>query len=362
MAKKSFFFIPDISGFTHFVKNVEVTHSRHIISELLEIIIDSNQLGLEMVEIEGDAIFFYKPDEVPDADEILHQVRRTFVKFHEHLKLYESHRVCQCGACSFAADLNIIDSGEVERISVKGESKPFGESVIRVHRLLKNEVKGDEYVLYTGGLMDGTTSSHLDVGWSLTLDGASMYEGFGPIDYRTIDLGFLKSEIQLPPSLPKGTQSNNPLAESFTIRAPKNEVFEMITNLDDRPKWSTGVDLFKYLKGQVNRVGTKHVCVIGNKTIGFETVKREAERGKLVYGERTTELPWFKEATTYFVVDGDDSATNVLVEFHYEVKPFFGYLFKGLFLRKLKEGLYKNMKLLTEELEGQRKPDLKEAV
>ncbi|MEM6380660.1 MAG: DUF2652 domain-containing protein, partial [Bacteroidota bacterium] len=53
-------FIPDISGFTRFVKTTERNHSRHIISELLELLIDENDIGLTVAEIEGDAILFYK--------------------------------------------------------------------------------------------------------------------------------------------------------------------------------------------------------------------------------------------------------------------------------------------------------------
>ncbi len=39
--QKALFFIPDISGFTNFVNNTELEHSIHIISELLELLIDS---------------------------------------------------------------------------------------------------------------------------------------------------------------------------------------------------------------------------------------------------------------------------------------------------------------------------------
>jgi hypothetical protein len=58
MNTKGLIFIPDISGFTRFVNEVEIDHSRHIIQELLEVIINSNKIGLEVSEIEGDAILF----------------------------------------------------------------------------------------------------------------------------------------------------------------------------------------------------------------------------------------------------------------------------------------------------------------
>jgi len=56
--KPALLFVPDISGFTRFVQATEISHSRHIIEELLEKIIEANDLGLEISEVEGDAILF----------------------------------------------------------------------------------------------------------------------------------------------------------------------------------------------------------------------------------------------------------------------------------------------------------------
>ncbi len=52
----SLLFIPDITGFTKFVNDTEVAHGHHIVAELLELIIDSDQLGMTVSEVEGDAV------------------------------------------------------------------------------------------------------------------------------------------------------------------------------------------------------------------------------------------------------------------------------------------------------------------
>jgi Protein of unknown function (DUF2652) len=70
MDNKGLLFIPDISGFTRFVSEMEIGHSRQIIQELLELLIDSNQLRLEVSEVEGDAILFYKFGETPNLEDI----------------------------------------------------------------------------------------------------------------------------------------------------------------------------------------------------------------------------------------------------------------------------------------------------
>ena len=58
MENKGLLFIPDISGFSRFVSQTEIEHSRLIIQELLETLINANQMGLEVSEVEGDAILF----------------------------------------------------------------------------------------------------------------------------------------------------------------------------------------------------------------------------------------------------------------------------------------------------------------
>ena len=80
-------FMPDISGFTQFVSETEILHSQHIIQELLEIIIDSNHLNLQISEIEGDAIFFYRPGDKPDLKSLLQQVEKMFTRFHGHSEI-----------------------------------------------------------------------------------------------------------------------------------------------------------------------------------------------------------------------------------------------------------------------------------
>ncbi|MDQ3019785.1 MAG: DUF2652 domain-containing protein [Bacteroidota bacterium] len=73
MENKGLLFIPDISGFTKFVNEMEIGHSRLIIQELLETMINANEIGLEISEIEGDAILFYKFGEAPELKELYRQ-------------------------------------------------------------------------------------------------------------------------------------------------------------------------------------------------------------------------------------------------------------------------------------------------
>ena len=77
MENKGLLFIPDISGFTRFVSESEISHSRLIIQELLDTLINANQMGLEVSEIEGDAILFYKYCDSPDLADLYKQVEKN---------------------------------------------------------------------------------------------------------------------------------------------------------------------------------------------------------------------------------------------------------------------------------------------
>src|SRR6186713_2253100 len=102
MENRGLLFIPDISGFTRFINENEIEHSRLIIQELLEVIINANQIGLEVSEIEGDAVLFYKFGEHSNLEELYRQVKKMFCEFHRSLIAYDTFKFCQCAACTSA--------------------------------------------------------------------------------------------------------------------------------------------------------------------------------------------------------------------------------------------------------------------
>jgi len=158
MKNSGLIFIPDISGFTQFVNSVELKHSQHIIQELLEIILDANQMELNVSEVEGDAILFYKLGESPDLDVTYKQVEKMFLSFHKQLELYESRRVCHCKACISAIHLSlkiISHYGEFTEYRIKNFFKLIGKDVIVAHQLLKNDIPQHEYWLITNNLSGG---------------------------------------------------------------------------------------------------------------------------------------------------------------------------------------------------------------
>jgi hypothetical protein len=158
MKQSGLIFIPDISGFTQFVNSVELKHSQHIIQELLEIILDANEMGLNVSEVEGDAILFYKLGKSPDLNVAYKQVEKMFLSFHKQLELYESRRTCHCNAClsTIQLSLKIISHyGEFTEYRIKNFLKLIGKDIIIAHQLLKNDIPQHEYWLITNNLSGG---------------------------------------------------------------------------------------------------------------------------------------------------------------------------------------------------------------
>ena len=160
MENKGLLFIPDISGFTEFITNIELAHSHHIIQELIEVLIDQNAIGLEVSEIEGDAVLFYKFGDSPELSLIYGQVEKMFFAFHNHLKISEQRRNCQCNACKCAVNLTlkfITHYGEFTGYKIKNFYTLIGKDVIVAHQLLKNTIDKHEYWLLTKNLTGGKT-------------------------------------------------------------------------------------------------------------------------------------------------------------------------------------------------------------
>ena len=156
MEKKGFIFIPDITGFTHFVNGAELEHSRHIIKEFLETIIDTNEMDLKISEIEGDSILFYQLA-IPDMEVVYAQLERFFLSFHKHLLLYERNQTFYCNAFTTAINMSlkiISYYGEFTEYNVGDFRKLIGKDVIIVHQLLKNDTIDHEYWLISSSLSE----------------------------------------------------------------------------------------------------------------------------------------------------------------------------------------------------------------
>jgi hypothetical protein len=149
--------IPDVSGFTKFLSEADITHCSHMLTELLESIIQSNKLGFHVSEVEGDAVLFYKRGCALPRKMLIGQCVEMYCRFHQQLKMLEKNPQCKCGTYVKASHLTlkfIVHYGEIQEISVSNFLKATGTDMVVAHRLLKNGIQRHEYLLLSKSYLD----------------------------------------------------------------------------------------------------------------------------------------------------------------------------------------------------------------
>ena len=142
---KGLIFIPDISGFTNFVRNIEIDDGVSITRELLSEIIENNPLDLDLSEIEGDAILFYKIGKPIPLDTVLNAFSQIYDAFEKKYKILKKKY-------DVNIDLSlkfILHYGEMSVYDLKGFRKLYGQTIIESNRLLKTGANEANYTLIT---------------------------------------------------------------------------------------------------------------------------------------------------------------------------------------------------------------------
>ena len=336
---QSLLFIPDISGFTHFVQNTEAEHSEHVIAELLEVLISANTQDLKLAEIEGDALFFYKEGIIPSQEKLLAQMESMFTAFYSHLKILEKNRICPCNACATASDLQlkiVAHSGDLQFLDVQGNRKPFGSSVIEAHRLLKNSVDSDNYVLVSRELADQMHMSDSYMSKLFKFSG-----GQDDYDGKTLEYFFSeieKEDLQLlsyPTPEPAQFKCSPGIELEKDYPMAADELMELVTNFKYRHLWVKGVDEFKYDEDEVNRNGTRHTCIVDGKHLDITTITKGVEPNQLVYGERTSSISIIDEFNQFYIITPTSENTcNLKAEVYWKVRSPIKRLMVNLFAKK----------------------------
>lgn len=265
----SLIFIPDISGYTKFLNSTEILHSKHIIEELLEAILSANEIGLELSEIEGDALLMYRKAKAPTCQELLVQIKKMYIGFHAHLKKYETQRICSCGACTSATDLElkfVAHYGEMAKTVINDRPGLFGPAVIAAHRLLKNKVDSNRYSLFSNELMSAcpTWSALPELAWGETSQLEEEYD-FGKVTYSFLELENLLELVPEPEpedfSIPGATQKI--FETEGAIEAPIEITFNVLSDYYFRSEFIVGQLANDLQNHKIFQNGSIHRCLLG---------------------------------------------------------------------------------------------------
>lgn len=327
MKNQGLLFIPDISGFTKFVTETEIEHSRLIIQELLEILINANNLGLEISEIEGDAILFYKFGNPPELKELYRQVEKMFVEFHRSIIAYEHRRYCQCTACRSTINLTlkvITHYGEFTGYNVKNFSKLIGKDIIVAHQLLKNDIQEHEYWLVTRNLL--ADEKPLDFATWMKWNRSTKLTESGEVSFQYTQLSQLRNEI--PPESPRQTDLKN-MSKMFSVEREYNTdiitLFHATGDFRYRYRWQVGVKAVEELNHFLPRVGMKCRCILDDGEVTIYSNDYYYQDSKIEFSEMEENK---NSCTRYTLEKTGVKRTRLTLEFYLKKNPFTQLMFK----------------------------------
>ena len=354
MENRGLLFIPDISGFTRFINEMEIDHSRLIIQELLEVLINANQIGLEISEIEGDAILFYKFGEAPNLGELYKQVEKMFREFHRCLGTYDYRRFCQCKACSSAIDLSlkiITHYGEFTGYQVKSFNKLIGKDIIVAHQLLKNNIEQHEYWLVTKNLLQNNPPA--DFAKWMKWDSSAKQRESGDISFHYTQLSELKNEIS-PEPLPQLEilQKVKMISLSKEYETDIITLFHATGDFTFRSRWQEGVKTVEEVNHFLPRVGMRCRCVMEDGQVVIYTSSYSFHPDRIEFSE-TDEMK--KSSTHYLLEKTGDNKTRLTLDIYLKKNMLRQMIFNLMEKNKLEdtfqrsllnlEGLVKEIKL-----------------
>ena len=336
MENKGLLFIPDISGFTRFVNEVEIEHSRFIIQHLLEVLISANEIGLKISEIEGDAILFYKFGEPQELESLYKQVEKMFRAFHQYLITYDNRKICQCKACISAIDLTlkvITHYGEFTPLNVQQFNKLIGKDVIVAHQLLKNDIAQHEYWLVSNVLLKDKQPTEF-AEW-MHWDSSTKQTESGEISFHYTQLGSLKDEIPLSSTHPEISKKAKMLSVSKDYAIDVKTLCYTVVHFEFRHFWYAGIKTIDEMEHFLPGIGSRHRHVLenGKTEIMYISSFMYDPEGKTIFSE-TNETD--KSTISFIAEKTGKHSSRLTLEIHFQPNIIKQALF-NLFEKKKKE-------------------------
>ena len=341
--------IPDISGYTEFVSKTETEHGAHILNYLLETIVASMSKDFVVSEIEGDAVLLYKKGNPPTKKEIIEQCVKTFSAFHSVIKGMCSVSLCQCGACKDLVGLTlkfVVHFGMISENKVSRFVKASGLDMVIAHRLLKNSIESQEYLLVTQNYLNNIPDAGepLELSWSPSQED---YSSIGIVEFHFAPLEWVKKTIQEIPKDEKIILTDGSPAMETEIASNFQDVFNAIINMEWRKYYVPGM---KEVEQEINIsvIGGKHTGVFDDFKMEVEPMKIEVKENEIVYAEydRSAELNFY--SVYEFIVTGTgDNRCKV----HVHIFPEKGHTMadeRRSFFMDLMRDTLKNLKAFAE--------------
>jgi hypothetical protein len=279
--------IPDISGFTEFMTNTELLHGTYAINELINAIVAAVEDEYEVAEIEGDAVLLVRGGPAPSQQEILDICLKIFNAFHFTRKMMQNITICPCKACQDFINLSlkfVVHHGPLADIRVGKFVKHSGPEMIVAHRLLKNSINSDEYLLMTEKVIANASPllAANDLEW---ISASDEYASIGKIAYRFTLLESARSKTPDPPMIDKTYRTDDSSFVQLLIKANFRDVYMVLINIAGRPGWFSAIKKVEQNDSHPY-VGSTHHCFFEGYKATISPIRMELLNDSILYAER----------------------------------------------------------------------------
>lgn len=265
--------IADISGYTSYLRGVELDHAQDILSDLTVTVVEA-MAPFALAKLEGDAAFVTAPtDAFFDGSALQDAIEGTYIAFKRRLRDIQQASSCGCDACIRIPDLDlkiVVHHGTVGRQRLMGLEELVGPEVILVHRLLKNDVRETTgiaaYALYTQAAV---TAARIDAEVQGLVEQREETDVAGEVRTWIRDLAAVWAELARQPrfSIPPDRQT---FSRTVSMSAPVGLVFDRITSVPARMGWDSMIDLIEEDSTENDGrrgTGTTNHCMHGKDAI-----------------------------------------------------------------------------------------------
>ncbi|MDQ3290897.1 MAG: DUF2652 domain-containing protein [Bacteroidota bacterium] len=278
--------IPDISGFTEYMTTTELNHSSYAIHKLINAIVNTVGDEYEISEIEGDAVLMIKKGPPPSQKEILDTCLRIFNAFHLQRNWMQHRAVCPCAACVAISNLTlkfVVHYGPLVEMKVGSFVKHSGTEMIVAHRLMKNSIESNEYVLITEKLLQQVADSS-EAAKTEWINASEEYAAIGKVDYRFMLLNEARKNVSEPPMLQNHYSTDDTPYLQLTIANNYKDVYRRIAKIPYRSRWVPGLQKVEQDAPEVY-VGSIHYCTFNDYHAIVSPLRMTLAPNEIIYAE-----------------------------------------------------------------------------
>lgn len=193
MAKKGYFILTDISGYTEFLTKSELDHAQDALQNLFDAQLAHIKHPFVISGFRGDAIFMYIPEtNFCEPQTLLESLENLYFVFADALRQMIYNTTCTCRACQNMSKLDlkmVVHYGEYVIQKLGDREELLGADVIVPHRMLKNQVVEqtgiESYALFSDAAAEASNLSQL--AYPL-VSHSEAYEHIGEVKMQVLDL------------------------------------------------------------------------------------------------------------------------------------------------------------------------------